>query len=71
MGAAWERNCICELAFTVPFRNCLTFQAMVNPEVGNPDVLDSYLGPDITASCQPLTFLGPFIVTITRNIGTL
>ena len=38
---------------TVQFSNCLTFQAMVNREVGNPDVLDSYLGPDITAACQP------------------
>jgi hypothetical protein len=28
----------------------LTFQAMVNREVGNPDVLDPYLGPDITAA---------------------
>jgi hypothetical protein len=37
---------------------------MVNREAGNPDVLDSYLGPDIIAACQPLTFLGPFIVTI-------
>jgi hypothetical protein len=44
---------------------------MVNREVGNPGVPNSYRGPDITAACQPLTFLGGFIVTITRNINTL
>ena len=45
-------------------------QAMVNREDGNPDVLDSYLGPDITPACLPLAFLLPFIVT-TRNMNTL
>ena len=57
-------DCSCS---TRPFSNCLTFQVMVNREAGNPDVLDSYIGPDIIAASQPLTFLGPFIVTITRN----
>jgi len=30
---------------------------MANREVGNPNVLDLYLGRDITAACQPADIL--------------